>query len=55
MITKAHKKLLRTVAGLILFCLLPLSSGQAALDSLGGSLIQATPYDNKMSAAGVLS
>ena len=55
MITKANKKLLRVATLAALFSFLPLSSGQASVDALGGSVIQATPYDRKISAAGGFS
>ena len=55
MITKAHKKLLRIAAVMAVFSFLSQAAGQTAGDALGGSLIQATPYDRRISAAGVLS
>lgn len=52
---KVHKKLLGIAALAVLSSSTFLSAGQAALDSLGGSLIQATPYDSKINSAGALS
>ena len=55
MITKVHDKLLKMTALMALGSFICLAPGQASVDALGGSLIQATPYDRRISAAGVLS
>ena len=56
MINKAYKERLAIVAlAALALSALPLASGQAALDILGGYLIQATPFDHKMDSAGALS
>ena len=55
MIMKACQKLWRIAALAVMLSFIPLSAGQAAVDALGGSLIQATPYDQRLNVAGVLS
>ena len=55
MITKAHKKLTKIAAMAAVFSFVSLSVGQAAADSLGGSLTPATPYDQRLNVSGVLS
>lgn len=52
MFNKVHRKLTGMAAIVILVSLLLPAAGQSAMDALGGSLIQATPFDHKLMMAG---
>ena len=55
MIAKARTNLRKATALALLFSLLSLPSGHASVAALGGSVIQATPYDNRFNASGAFS
>ena len=52
MISKANQKLLKVAAVVALFSCIFMNTGRASLDTLGGYLIQATPFDHQMSHLG---
>ena len=54
MISKAHKISLGVLAAATLLVALTAGPLQASLDALGGFLIPATPFDQKISSAGAL-